>query len=403
MTEPSNPLAEHYKLFRVAERLLLTGHSHQAWPDCGFAAQQQAWIDAADLVDDKWARAFAVARRVRFGIAALLDGDPSRIALGQNTFELVARFLSALPLGERPRLVTTDGEFHTIRRLLDRLAEERVEVVKIAATPVDDLAERLARAVDDRTAAVLVSTVQFQSARIVPGLKAIAGACARHGAELLLDAYHHLGIVPWAAADDLKRAWVVGGGYKYLQMGEGVGFMQVPPDCQSRPMLTGWFAEFAALADPRQPGTVAYGADADRFAGATYDPTSYYRGAAVCDFFAQQGLTPDRLRAISLRQIGLLVDGFDALDVDPALADRDRTAPREAFGGFLVIRSPIAGALCAALRGRGVLTDHRGDALRLGPAPYLADAQLEDAMVHLGACLREMAAPPTGINDPSPP
>ena len=28
-------------------RLLLTGHSHQAWPDCGFAAQQRAWLDAA--------------------------------------------------------------------------------------------------------------------------------------------------------------------------------------------------------------------------------------------------------------------------------------------------------------------------------------------------------------------
>ena len=32
-----NALAPHYSRFRVAERLLLTGHSHQAWPDCGFA------------------------------------------------------------------------------------------------------------------------------------------------------------------------------------------------------------------------------------------------------------------------------------------------------------------------------------------------------------------------------
>ena len=35
-------LARHYTRFRVAERVLLTGHSHQAWPDVGFAAQQQA-------------------------------------------------------------------------------------------------------------------------------------------------------------------------------------------------------------------------------------------------------------------------------------------------------------------------------------------------------------------------
>ena len=46
-----NALAGHYSAFRVAERLLLTGHSHQAWPDVGFDAQQQAWRDAAELVD----------------------------------------------------------------------------------------------------------------------------------------------------------------------------------------------------------------------------------------------------------------------------------------------------------------------------------------------------------------
>ena len=46
-----NPLASHYSRFHVAERLLLTGHSHQAWPDVSFDAQQQAWLDAAEFVD----------------------------------------------------------------------------------------------------------------------------------------------------------------------------------------------------------------------------------------------------------------------------------------------------------------------------------------------------------------
>jgi len=63
-----NALAEHYTRFRVAERLLLTGHSHQAWPDCGFEAQQRAWLDAAERVDAKWEQAFAMADRVRGGL-----------------------------------------------------------------------------------------------------------------------------------------------------------------------------------------------------------------------------------------------------------------------------------------------------------------------------------------------
>ena len=126
-----NALAPHYRRSRVAERLLLTGHSHQAWPDVGFEAQQQAWLDAAEHLDAKWERAFAMADRVRRGFARLLDDPQGTIALGANTHELVVRWLSALRLGRRPRLVTTTAEFHTIRRQLDRLAEEGIAVVKV--------------------------------------------------------------------------------------------------------------------------------------------------------------------------------------------------------------------------------------------------------------------------------
>src|SRR5262245_5695672 len=117
-----NALAPHYSRFQVAERLLFTGHSHQAWPDCGFDGQAEAWEDAAALVDQKWDRALAVGDRVRAGFARLIDEPNADIALAPNTHELVVRFLSALPLARRPRLITTDGEFHTIRRQLDRLS-----------------------------------------------------------------------------------------------------------------------------------------------------------------------------------------------------------------------------------------------------------------------------------------
>ena len=59
----SGDLARHYRRFRVSERLLLTGHSHQAWPDVAFDAQQRAWLDAAEYVDEKWERAAKQAAR----------------------------------------------------------------------------------------------------------------------------------------------------------------------------------------------------------------------------------------------------------------------------------------------------------------------------------------------------
>ena len=382
-----NPLASYYSRFRVGERLLLTGHSHQAWPDVGFEAQQRAWLDAAEFVDEKWERAAEQANLVRAGFARLLGDSPANIALGQNTHELVTRWLSALPFRQRTRLVTTDGEFHTLRRQLDRLAEEGVVVTKVAAHPADTLADRVARAVDDRTLAVLMSSVLFETAAIVAGLDHVAAACATHGAELLIDAYHHLNVVPFDLSSlGLHSAFVIGGGYKYCQLGEGNCFLRVPDGCRLRPILTGWFAEFEALEYTGRE-RVTFGDGAAAFAGATYDPTSHYRAAAVFAFHQQHRLTAGELRRISQRQTGVLVSAFESLDVSPAMAQVE-AMPRERRGGFLAIRAPLAREYAQRLRGRRVLADARGDVLRLGPAPYLRDDQLTDAVAALGEVIR---------------
>ncbi len=384
-----NPLAAFYRRFRVGERLLLSGHSHQAWPDRGFEGQRQAWLDAAELVDDKWERAFARADRVRAGYARLLGDTEGAVALAESTHHLVLPWLSALPLRERPRVVTTDGEFHSLRRQLDRLAEEGLEVVRVPSVPAADVGERIARQVDARTSAVLVSSVFYGNAHIAGGLHEAAQACRREGALLLVDAYHSLNVVPFSI-EGIEDAYVTGGGYKYCQLGEGNAFLRLPPGCRLRPVVTGWFSEFAALTDaPR--GGIAYGEGGWRFAGATYDPTAHYRASEVFDFFTGMGLGPELLREASRHQVGLLARSFDDLDLDPGLVDRDRSVPMEAIGGFLALRSPRAGDLHRDLRTRGVFTDFRGGVLRMGPAPYLSDRQIVDAVQALGEAARGLA------------
>ena len=363
-------LAKHYTRFRVTERILLTGHSQQAWPDVTFEAQQQAWLDTAELVDDVWDKAFEKANEVRRGFARLLDDSPDRIALAPNTHELVVRFLSALPIKKRPKLITTDGEFHTIRRQLDRLTEEGIEVVKVAAEPAATLAERLAQRVDDRTGAVLVSAVLYTTAHIVPDLKATLEACEWSGAELLVDAYHALNAIPFSLkVEGLEGAYVVGGGYKYCQLGPGNAFLRFPADTTLRPVVTGWFSEFTDLAKAPS-GRVEYGPGPARFAGATYDFTSHYRGAAVFRFFEEQNLSVERLRELSQQQIALLVRGLE-----PA-----PDAPVAALGGFMSFSAPQAARLQEALRRQHIWADHRGDRLRLGPAPYVTERQLRAAI-----------------------
>lgn len=385
MIDPA-ALAAHYSRFRVTERILLTGHSHQAWPDVAYDGQQESWLDAAALVDDKWGRAMEVADEVASGWRRLLNDPQGEIALGQNTHDLVVRLLSAL-IPSRTRLVTTDGEFHTVRRQLDRLAEEAIEVVKVPARPSETLAERLAIAATDRTAAVLVSSVLFETGEIVPHLDTLARACERVGAALVVDAYHHVNAVPFdVGALGLTHAFIVGGGYKYCQLGEGNCFLRVPGETRLRPIITGWYSEFAELAEAKRPGEVLYGKGAARFAGATYDPASHYRARAVFDFFEKQRLTQDRLRALSLHQVGSLARAFETLDLDPAVArivveDQNRRA------GFLAIQTPRASELVGELRKRHVNTDARGHYLRLGPAPYVTEGQLRDATAHLAALI----------------
>jgi len=192
----------------------------------------------------------------------------------------------------------------------------------------------------------------------------------------------------------LEDVYVVGGGYKYCQLGEGNCFLRIPADCMLRPAITGWFSEFNALADPDGGANgsgagsganagarpVLYGRGPDRFAGSTYDPTSHYRASAVFEFFQRQELTPALLRKVSQHQVGLLADRFDALDADPGIITRDRSVSLDRLGGFLALRAPHADRVAGLLRERGVRTDFRGDLLRLGPAPYLSDEQLVSAL-----------------------
>jgi kynureninase len=379
-------LAPHYTRSRVSERVLLTGHSHQAWPDAALEGQLEAFETATRELDRKWEHAFAKAEQVRAGFRLWLGDPDAELALGASTHELVIRFLSALDLRGRPRLISTDGEFHTLRRQLGRLAEtSAVEVAWVSARPVETLAARLIESADERTAAVCVSAVLFEDARIVPHLDQLAAACEQRGVELLIDAYHALGPVPFTTP---ASAWVTGGGYKYLQLGEGNCFLRIPAHAHDwRPVITGWYAEFEALAGTHDPRLVPYGRGAAAFAGSTYDPTSHYRAARVTEFFSDYGLTPAALQGSYRRQLARLASAFDELHADPDLITRDRLTPLEHFGGFLALRSPIAAELQRALAREGVMSDSRGAHLRLGPAPYVPDHQLDAAVAALGGAL----------------
>jgi len=231
--------------------------------------------------------------------------------------------------------------------------------------------------VDSRTAAVLVSNVLFETLSCVPGLSQLATRCALEGARLLVDSYHAFNVVPFAVSDLGADVFIVGGGYKYAQWGEGCCFLRVPSSFEGRPIYTGWFSDFVGLSAPRDGRPVQYGPrPAERFAGSTYDPTSHYRARRVARFFDEQALDVETLRRISLAQTAQLIEGLAGFDVRTPSSD-------EARGGFVSVHIEDASEASSALAKRGIHTDVRGSLLRLGPAPYTTTHEIDLALTAL--------------------
>lgn len=380
-----------YRSFLRPGRILLTGHSHQAWPDVAEEAQKKAFQDASTFVDDKWSQAvFPTMARVARAISTRLGfAADEPIAFGQSTHELCVRLLSCFAWDASTRVVTTTGEFHSLDRQLRRLEESGVRVAWVDAAERQTLAERVVDAIAPGTSLVALSVVLFEDAWVVRELDAIAARAAEVGAALLLDAYHAFNVVPLDLARLPGEVYVTAGGYKYAQIGEGCCFLRIPDAARDRrPRATGWFADFDDLGVGRSAGArppVGYGDGASRFAGSTFDPTSFYRADAVLDHFARFGLDPQRLRTISLAQTRQILHRLDqagsaSLGLVPIAARDDARR-----GGFVAIRARHADRIVRDLRTRGVLVDARGDVLRVGPAPYLTPDEIDHGVAELCA------------------
>jgi selenocysteine lyase/cysteine desulfurase len=151
--------------------------------------------------------------------------------------------------------------------------------------------------------------------------------------------------------------------------GEGAAFMHVPPSFASRPVDTGWFAEFSHLSGP--PGGVGYGADASRFMGATFDPSGLYRLNAVFKMLADEDLDT---AAIARRVDGLstALAHAAASGRGGSLAAGELLAPpgEGPRARFLAFRHKHSARWSAALEEAGAMTDYRNNVIRIGLGLY---------------------------------
>jgi selenocysteine lyase/cysteine desulfurase len=352
------------------ERLHFAAHSHHPWPDVTFDAHIRYWYDSAAAMDDKWDSIFGdlIPTLRRLLGAELGLGEGESVAFAPNTHELVNRVFSSL---EPPvRVVSTDGEFHSFRRQSHRWEETgRATVLRIPLEPFASFAERFVGATDGADL-VYLSQVPYDSGWVVDHLEQIV-AKTPPSAIVMVDGYHGFRAVPtdWEAL--AGRAFYLAGGYKYAMSGEGACFMHCPPGVVERPIDTGWFAGFGAL--NARSDEVAYGPGGDRFWGATFDPSGLYRLNAVLELFQREAISVTDVR----RHVSALQERF--LDAGRLPGELIPPVGMER-GSFLTFQTNEAAEIHDRLHQHQVITDYRGDRLRIGFGIY-HDAEDVDRLI----------------------
>lgn len=353
------------------ERLHVAAHSHHPWPDVSHDAHERAWEDAAVMADDKWGHVFAnVYPETQQRIARVLaieSGDT--IVFAPNTHEFLVRLFSCF---DPPvRILSTGSEFHSFTRQSRRWEEEGLAIVdRVPTEPFETFSERFTA--ETRSGVhdlIYLSQVFYDSGFVVPGLDRIVSSVSEEKAFVVVDGYHGFMALPTDVSAIQDRAFFIAGGYKYAMSGEGVCFMHCPPGYGPRPVNTGWYAGFGQL-ESGVSHEIGFGEDGSRFAGATIDASGIYRMAAVLDWLEKSGVGPAEIHAhVESLQIRFLENVDLPGDLVPPHP--------HARGNFLTFQTRNAATIYEALHDRRVITDYRGDRLRIGFGVYHDDSDVD--------------------------
>lgn len=347
---------------RVLERkgIYLANHSLGRPPDRAaddLRAAIYAWYSEMDGAWKLWMEGREAFRSLT---ARLLHVHSDCIVPKTSAGQGLRAVLNALP--GKPRVLTTDAEFDSLDFIL-RVYREKGRI-DLKVLPFDSFQV-------EPCDLVVLSTVAFRMGKLFPDLdKTIAKARAA-GAKVLLDVYHHAGVLPLDLAA-LDADFAVGGSYKYLRGGPGACWLYVHPRHHGlRTLDTGWFAKKDVFAYER-PEPPQFAAGGDAWLESTPPVLAPFQALAGLEMTLELGV--ERIREYNRAQKALL---------------RGLLPVADEGGAFVVLKHEKAKALCGELEKRGVKTDARGSYLRLCPDYLNSRAELESAAQTVLSLLKE--------------
>lgn len=333
------------------------GQFHQEWHEYGASAWYETWMGRlAEL-------------RVR--VAGMIGAAPGEVGLTASVSAGLATFTSAIDFSTRPRVVIAELDFPTLAYAFR--ANPRVEVVSV---PSDDGftidPARYAEVVDERTALVATSHVFYTTGAIQP-IGELAAIAHRHGARLLVDAYHGAGQVPTDVRGDAVDAWLAGP-LKWLLGGPGLGYIYVRDALvrELRPTVAGWFAardQFAFDNTRFEPHD-----DARRFELGTPALPTVHAALGGQELIDEVGVPAIRARNRELTN--RLLD--DLRGADYAVRGPGHDDPRRS--AIVMLRHEEPKRVVARLAERGVIVDSRPGWVRVSPHFYNTEQDIDTFM-----------------------
>jgi kynureninase len=300
----------------------------------------------------------------------LVGAAPGQVLVSDSTsvnlYKLAAAALDARP--GRDVIVSDRHNFPSDRYVLEGLAAARGVELRLVefGELLGPSAETVADAIDDRTALLSLSHVDYRSGALAD-MTAINRVARRAGALTLWDLCHAVGAVP-VELDASGTDLAVGCTYKYLNAGPGApAFLYVRREHQAslRQPIWGWYGQ-------RDQFAMAQGYDPPREISRFLVGTPFVPGVALVEegaaLLAEAGI--DRLRAKGVALTELLIELHDRW-----LAPLGFTlaSPRDAAlrGSHVSLAHEDGYRICRALITKAmVIPDFRPpDRVRLGPAP----------------------------------
>jgi kynureninase len=306
--------------------------------------------------------------RIATKLAPILGARPDELLIADSTSVCLFKLLAAAVRARagRTTIVTETGNFPTDLYVAQGLVKlwPHLRLKAVAA-------EEIAAAIDEDTAAVTLTQVDYRSGRR-HDMAAINAAAHAAGALTLWDLSHSAGAIALdLAGDDCDLA--VGCGYKYLNGGPGApAFLFVAERLQGqlRSPLPGWMGH----ADPFAfDGEYRPAPDIARFLTGT--PAILGLAALEAGIATFEGIAMADIEAKSAALGDLFVAEVEARCPELGLAS-PRSAPMR--GSQVGFTHPEAYPIMQALIARGVIGDFRApDLLRFGFTPLYT--RFEDA------------------------